>query len=90
MKISISTLLVFTLLVALQIRFLQLLSIGVLISLLVVPISFTIMMISAFGSESENGYLAVHNNSVFQFRKQILMFGFLNLFILLFLSLFFT
>ncbi len=65
--------------VALQIRLVQLRSIGTAISLLCVPVSFLIMMFSAITSESENGYLAVHKNSLFRFCKRVLLLSLLNM-----------
>ena len=83
MKVSITTLLIFTAMVALQIRFLQLRWVGVFISLLCILFAFASMMISAFTSESKDGYLAIQTNSFFQFWKTVLLLGLLNLLILL-------
>ena len=83
MKVSITTLLIFTAMVALQIRFLQLRWVGVFISLLCILFAFASMMISAFTSESKDGCLAIQTNSFFQFWKTVLLLGLLNLLILL-------
>lgn len=75
--------LIFTALVALQLRFVQLRTLGVVISLLSVPLLFVIMMISAFTSESKNGYLAIHENELFRFCKTVFLLSLLNLLVLM-------
>lgn len=86
LRISIIQLIAFTSLVAIQIRSLQLQSIGLVISLIAVPVCLLILIISAFGSESRDGRLVVDENHAFRFAQTVFLWCIANFVVLGILS----